>query len=43
MQVMENLPPAEQSKLARLADAFVEAPANDHPPHGSVQQRAMDG
>ena len=43
LSVMENLPPAEQDKLARLADAFVGPPANDSPPHGSVQQRSMDG
>lgn len=43
MAVMENLPPAEQTKLARLADAFSDPPANDHPPHGTVQQRKMGG
>lgn len=30
MQVMEHLPAAERSKLARLADAFVEPPASNH-------------
>ena len=43
MEVMENLPPAEQAKLARLADAFTEPPANDLPPHASVQQRKVGG
>lgn len=39
LHVMENLPPAEQDKLARLADAFVDPPANDHPPHRNRKQR----
>lgn len=43
LSVMENLPAAEQDKLARMADAFTDPPANDHPPHDSVQQRKVDG
>jgi transcriptional regulator with XRE-family HTH domain len=42
LSVMESLPPAEQNKLSRMADAFAGPPANDHPPHGSVQQRKVD-
>lgn len=34
VQVMENLPPDDQDKLSRLADAFQGPPtSNDHPPH----------
>ena len=43
LKVMESLPPTEQTKLARMADAFTDPPANDHPPPGSVQQRKVDG
>lgn len=35
VHVMEHLPPDEQSKLARMADAFVGPAANDDPPSGT--------
>lgn len=38
VQVMENLPPDEQSKLARMADAFAGPAANDDPPAASNER-----
>lgn len=39
VQVMENMPPDEQQKLARMADAFVVPSANDDPPAAPRKRR----